>query len=72
MKKALFILVIAAFFAGCGTMAERSEFYDHDSMYRNFDHLKFSWYGYKSPTMSDSKNSDNQNWWGIPVDVNQK
>ncbi|MCD6298200.1 MAG: hypothetical protein J7M30_13715 [Deltaproteobacteria bacterium] len=64
MKK-LFLLLIAGFFlSGCGTAAERSEFWKHDTMYKNTDHMLFSWFGYKTPTKETGKKSAEQKWWG--------
>ena len=68
MKK-LFLLLIAGFFlAGCGTAAERSEFWKHDTMYKNYDHMFYSWFGYKKPTAETGKMSQDQGWWGMPID----
>jgi hypothetical protein len=44
-----------------------SGYYEHNSMYRNWDHMKFSWFGYKNPTAEDPKKAADQQWWGIEV-----
>jgi hypothetical protein len=36
-------------------------------MYKNWDHMKFSWYGYRHPTAKDLKEAKAQGWWGIEV-----
>ena len=67
MKKLILVLMVGAFLSGCGTAAERSEFWKHDSIYKNWDHFKYSVSGYKSPTDETLKASNEQGWWGIPT-----
>ena len=67
MKKFLSLLIITFFISGCGTMAKDSEFWEHDSMYKDFDHLKFSWYGHKSPSGEELKSEKVKEWWGKEV-----
>lgn len=67
MKKLFLILIIGLFFAGCGTAAKESEFWQHSTMYKDWDHLKFSWYGYKTPTIDTLIKSQDQQWWGKPI-----
>lgn len=62
---AIGVLLIAI--AGCGTAAKNSEWAQHDTMYKNWDHLKFSWTGWQSPTAQDVEKSDGQQWWGDEV-----
>ena len=64
MKKLGLLLLIGLFLAGCGTAAKESEFWEHSTMYKNWDHLKYSWYGYKKPTLKAGKESVEQGWWG--------
>jgi hypothetical protein len=66
MKKFFLILFIGLFLSGCGAAAKQSEFWEHDTVYRNWDHLRYSWYGYKKPTVETGKESAKQAWWGIP------
>ena len=66
MKKLLAVLFLGMFFLGCAS-ATQSEFWKHDSMYRNWDHTRFSWTGYQNPTAEASKNSMSQGWWGIEI-----
>lgn len=71
MKKInlLIALIIAvAFLMGCGAAAQRSEFFEHNSMYKSWDHLKYSWGGYKHQDMGSAKESTEQTWWGLPVE----
>ncbi len=67
MKKLCLLVLIGLFLSGCGTAAKRSEFWEHDTMYKNWDHLKYSWWGYKNPTAESLKKSQEQGWWGIPT-----
>ena len=67
MKKCIAMLCMCAFLAGCGTLAKQSEFWDHDSVYKNWSHLKYSWVGYKIPTPEKAKQSHDQEWWGITI-----
>ena len=62
MKNLIFLLIIAAFLAGC-----TAEFYKHDTVYKTNDHMTFSWWGYKSPTQEDLKASDSEGWWGAEI-----
>ncbi|MFC1531835.1 hypothetical protein ACFL7M_00495 [Thermodesulfobacteriota bacterium] len=68
MKKLFLLVLIGLFLSGCGTLAERSEFWKHDSMYKNWDHTKYSWSGYRIPTQQTYKKSQGQEWWGIPIE----
>jgi hypothetical protein len=67
MKKLILTGIIALFLAGCGAGARESGFWQHDTVYKNWDHLRFSWFGYTSPNAEVGKLSDEQNWWGIEV-----
>ena len=44
-----------------------SEWYKHDTVYKTNDHMTFSWWGYKSPTDEDLKQSEAEGWWGEEV-----
>lgn len=67
MKKLLVLLFLGMFLMGCGAAATQSEYSKHSSMYRSWDHLKYSWTGYKNPTAETQKKSQEQGWWGIEV-----
>lgn len=69
MKRAFAVMVMVLFLAGCGAAARESEFYKHDTMYRNFDHLKFSWWGYKQVEPKEAQKSKAQEWWGKNLEV---
>jgi hypothetical protein len=67
MKKLLLVGLLLVFLVGCGHMAKESEFYEHDAVYKNWDHLKFSMWGYKSPTAANAESSAQQGWWGVQI-----
>ena len=69
MKKIGFLLLIGLFLAGCGAAAKESGYWEHSSMYKNWAHLGYSWFGYKNPTIETGKKSAEQGWWGIPEEV---
>ena len=69
MKRLLVILALAAFLAGCGTAAKESQFWEHDTMYRNWDHLKYSWGGYEKADVSAAQQTTEEDWWGIPQEI---
>jgi hypothetical protein len=67
MKKAVVLIMFALFLASCSGTLKQSEFLENDSMYKNWDHVKFSWFGYKNPTDEDMQKSREQGWWGFEV-----
>ena len=67
MKKALFLLILAMFLAGCVSTAKESEFFKHGSMYKNWENLKFSICGYKNLSKEAYRVSTEQDWWGKPI-----
>jgi uncharacterized protein YceK len=67
MRKLLIVTALGLFLTGCGTLATESEFWQHDSVYKNWEHTWFSWTGYKTPTASDVASTRAQNWWGLSV-----
>ena len=67
MKRIVLICILGLFLLGCGTLAKKSELWEHDTMYKNWDHLKFSLYGYTKPSDESCKKTQEQDWWGITV-----
>ena len=67
MKKWLIILSLGMFLYGCGAAARESEFWQHDSIYKTWDHMKYSLQGYKNPSEETAKKSLEQGWWGIEI-----
>lgn len=68
MKRLFFVLLGIIVLSGCGAAARESGFYQHDSMYKNWDHFVFSVYGYKHVDQKEAQMSQEQDWWGIPVE----
>jgi hypothetical protein len=69
MKRAVAVLMMVLFLTGCGAAARESGFYEHSTMYRDWDHLKFSIYGYKTVEPKEIQASKAQEWWGKNIDV---
>ena len=67
MKKLLIVILFGVFLSGCGAAARDSEFWQHKSIYKNWDHMKYSMSGYQKPTKETGKNSADQGWWGIEI-----
>jgi hypothetical protein len=59
---------IVLILAGCGAAAKESGFYEHNTMYRDWDHFIFSVYGYKKPDPKIVSESKAQEWWGITIE----
>jgi hypothetical protein len=62
MKKLIVLLFIVFMLAACS-----DEWYKHDTIYKDWDHIKFSWWGYGNPTADDAKMSDERGWWGEEI-----
>ena len=72
MKKLMFLvwIVVAIGVAGCGLKPGLDYKPDGPSprpMYKNLDHLWFSWYGYSNPTTELLEKSQAQEWWGTEI-----
>ena len=67
MKRLLLLALLIAFIMGCGQSAVRSEFWQHNTMYKSWDHMAFSWFGHNEPTVEDRQKAAEQSWWGIEV-----
>ncbi len=68
VKRLSALLGMVLIIAGCGAAARESEFYEHNTMYRDWDHLKFSTYGYKKVDPKKAQESKEQGWWGITIE----
>jgi len=60
------IVFMVLFLSGCAAIKE-SEFYKHDTHYKTFNHMIYSWWGHENPTEETLKKSQEQGWWGMPV-----
>ena len=67
MKRLGLLFLLGLFFAGCGNLSNQSEFWKHESMYKNWEHTKFSIFGYQNPTAETGKKSQEQDWWGTEI-----
>ncbi len=68
MKKLCLVAFLALFLAGCGTTAQHSEFWKHPTVFKSWDHLVFSWFDYRAPTAETGEKSQEQEWWGEPIE----
>jgi hypothetical protein len=68
MKKFAFFIILALFLTGCSSIRQ-SGYLEHHTMYKNWDHMKFSWFGYNNPTAEDAQKAQEQGWWGIDVPI---
>ena len=64
MKK---VMLLGLILAGLLVVGCSSEFYEHDTLYKNWDHWKFSWWEYNSPTAEHARKSNEQGWWGEAI-----
>jgi len=67
MKKLLILVLLVMFLSGCGAAARESEFWQHGSIYKTWDHMRYSLQGYKNPSKETAKKSLEQGWWGIEI-----
>jgi len=68
MKRFIAVMMTVLFLSGCGAAARESGFYEHSTMYRNWDHLKFSMCGYKKVGPQEVRQSKEQEWWGKTIE----
>jgi uncharacterized protein YceK len=66
MKKFIVLFLMALFLSGCSTL-QQSEYLEHDKMYKNWDHMKFSWFGHRNYSEEDIQKSIDQGWWGFEM-----
>ncbi|UCG09300.1 MAG: hypothetical protein JSV83_11835 [Desulfobacterales bacterium] len=62
MKKLIVLILLALLIGGCSP-----EFYKHDSIFKDWSHWGFSWWGYRSPDAEDASNSAENGWWGAEI-----
>jgi hypothetical protein len=68
MKRWFVVMTAIFFLAGCGAAARESGFYEHNSLYKSWTHLKFSNWGYSRVDQKDVEMTKAQSWWGITVE----
>ena len=68
MKRLFLVLLGVMFLSGCGAAARESGFYEHNTMYRDWEHFKFSAWGYKQVDQKEAQLSKEEDWWGTPVE----
>lgn len=69
MKKLLALFVVSACVAGCGTAAQKSELWEHDTLYKSWDHMSFSWGGHREASRYEALRSVEEGWWGKETTV---
>jgi hypothetical protein len=62
MKKLVVLVFIVLLLAACS-----DEWYAHDSIYKDWEHIKFSWWGYNNPTAEEAAMSQERGWWGEEI-----
>jgi uncharacterized protein YcfL len=68
MKRWFLLMMAVLFLAGCAS-ARESGYYEHNTLYKNWDHMKFSWGDYKNADQKDGQKSKDEGWWGVTVQV---
>jgi len=69
MKKLVVLIFMVLFLVSCGSssLMSRSEYLQHDKLYKNWDHMKFSLFGPDNASSEDLQKSIDQEWWGLDV-----
>jgi hypothetical protein len=68
MKRWFVVMTVVFFLAGCGAAARESGYYEHNTLYKSWSHLKFSNWGHKNVDQKVADRSKAQSWWGITVE----
>lgn len=69
MKRVLLIIMVLFFLSGCSATVRETGFFERDTHFRSWEHMKFSLWGYHNPTKADVEMSKKEDWWGQPVKV---
>lgn len=69
MKKLVGLIFMVLFLVSCSqsSLMSRSEYLQHDKLYKNWDHMKFSLFGPDNASSEDLQKSIDQQWWGLDV-----
>ncbi len=65
MKRLFLVAIAALFLAGCGAAARESGYYQHNTHFKSWEHMKFSIWGYRNIDQKDCQESKEGNWWGL-------
>ncbi|MBW2150928.1 MAG: hypothetical protein JRH18_04620 [Deltaproteobacteria bacterium] len=66
MRNLVLLLSCVVLLSSC-TVAKETQFAEHNTLFRNWDHLKFSLWGYKQPSEETYRKTIEQGWWGEPI-----
>lgn len=72
MKRLFVVMMTALFLSGCGAAARESGYFEHNTLYKNWEHLKFSVSGYNKVDQKEAMLSKEQGWWGLTVERSDK
>jgi hypothetical protein len=67
MKKWIIFAALAMFLLGCSHAPRDPELNPHNAHFKNWEHMKFSLWGYRNPTPETLLKSQEQGWWGADV-----
>ena len=62
MKKLIVLVLMVLLLAACS-----DEWYAHDSIYKDWEHIKFSWWGHNNVTAEHAQMSEDRGWWGEEI-----
>jgi hypothetical protein len=72
MKRLFVVMITALFLSGCGAAARESGYFEHNTLYKSWEHLRFSMGGYKNVDQKEARQSKEQDWWGLNVERSDK
>ena len=72
MKRLFVVMMTALFLSGCGAAARESGYFEHNTLYKNWEHLRFSMCGFKGVDQKEAMQSKEQDWWGLTVERSDK
>ncbi|MBU0574882.1 MAG: hypothetical protein KJ704_01380 [Proteobacteria bacterium] len=72
MKRLFVVMMTALFLSGCGAAARESGYFEHDTLYKNWEHMKFSVSGCNKVDQKEAMLSKEQDWWGLTVERSDK
>ena len=62
MKKLIVLVFIVFLLAACS-----DEWYAHDSIYKDWYHIIFSWWGHNNVTSEEADMSEQSGLWGVEI-----